>query len=113
LGYRGHFSVDGKVGWEDRWAHLTRAERFIFLGGLLNFVALFLISMWVGGDAVQGKVEDGRYFVAEEGRYHEVSATFFRLNQLHVVSIFLTVPLAGIVAWRGERRARRTLKGED
>jgi hypothetical protein len=113
VGYRGHFSIDGRVTWEDRWAHLTRLERVIFIGGLLNFVALFVISLWVGGDAVQGKVEDGRYFVAEEGRYHEVSALFFRLNQLHVASVFLTVPLSGIMAWCGERRAKRTLKGED
>ena len=112
MGYRGQFSSGGKVGWEDRWAHMSRVERVIFIGGLLNFVALLMISMWVGGDAVQGKVEDGRYFVAEEGRYHEVSATFYRLNQLHVISIFLTVPLAGLVTWRGERRGKRALNRE-
>nr|WP_314446492.1 hypothetical protein [uncultured Sphingomonas sp.] len=113
MGYRGHFSTDGSVGWEDRWVNMSRTERLVFVGGILNFFALVAISIWVGGDAVQGKVENGRYFVAEEGRYHEVSATFYRLNQLHVASIFLTLPLAGLMAWSGEQRARRKLKGKD
>ena len=112
MGYRGHFSTDGCVTWDDRWAHLTRAERVMLVVGLLNFVALFALSMWLGGDAASGKIEDGRYFVGNRGRYHEVSAGVYHASLLHVRSMLITFPLLIYASFRGQLRAERALNPE-
>jgi hypothetical protein len=112
LGYRGHFSVDGKVGWEDRWTHMTAFERFLLVAALLNFIALFAAAMWLGGDAANGKIEHGRYFLGNRGHYHEVSAGVYYASLLHVLSLLITHPLGMFATWRGQKRAKRALNPE-
>lgn len=55
MGYHGHFSIDGRVTWQDRWEHMTRTERWLFVIAGVNFFALIAASLWLGGDAVNGK----------------------------------------------------------
>jgi hypothetical protein len=82
-------------------------EIAIFIG-VVNFLLFILISVLIGGDAVNGKVANGHYYLASHGKLTEVSAFVFGYSQLHIASLFVTFPLVAIasVAYRltgGER----------
>ena len=49
--------------------------RMIVAIAFLNFMLLALISAFIGGDALNGKIEDGRYYVGSHGHYTEVWKT--------------------------------------
>jgi hypothetical protein len=71
--------------------------RSLVLLAVLNFVAFWYASLALGGDALNGKSEGGRYYLADHGRLTEVSEGRFRYSQWHSRSLFLTHPL-GIIA---------------
>src|SRR5262245_24644758 len=66
---------------------------------LLNFFAFSIVAHRLGGDAVYGKAEGGRYYVfgdaATDGQkvYTEVSQTVYNYSRWHVYSLFVTWPL--------------------
>jgi hypothetical protein len=63
---------------------------------VLNFIAFFLGALALGGDALSGYSEGGRYFLRSHGKATEVSADVFAYSKLHTRSIFITHPLAAI-----------------
>jgi hypothetical protein len=85
---------------------MTRPEKFISSIALMNFLALITASIWLGGNALQGKVEDGRYWIGEDNKLREVSAGTYWFSLLHVGSVFLTHPMGMFAGWRGHRRAK-------
>jgi hypothetical protein len=66
----------------------------VFLAAMLNFVVFFIVAARIGGDAVNGRVRDGRFYVMNHGRYTEVSERVFTYSRWHVYSIWMTHPLA-------------------
>ena len=79
----------------------------IFFAAILNFAAFWIIAVSIGGDALSGKEESGRYYVSNRGKLTEVSRTIFMYSFYHTCSIFITHPLgiiAIILANRIERR---------
>jgi hypothetical protein len=73
-----------------------------------QFYNLFFVTIYLGGDAVNGKTENGRYYVASHGRYKEVSKDWWTYNRIHTASLFITHPLgmlaAGFLAYASRRR---------
>ena len=75
---------------------------------VLNFLLFVAIAWHLGGDAVNGKAEAGRFYLhgvrVENGVkvYTEVSERVFNYSRWHVYSIFITWPLlmAGGIAER-------------
>jgi hypothetical protein len=92
-----------------RWA--GRIGGALGVVGLVNFIAFFVLSLAWGGDALSGKVVDGRYYLGHKGRYVEVSEARWRASRAHAISVFVTHPLAilgaGLLANQA-RRSRRT-----
>jgi hypothetical protein len=81
---------------------LHKACRIIFYVAILNFLLFFLTSLFIGGDALNGKIEEGHYYVGNHGNYTEVSHIVFTCSKLHGLSVCLTYPLAmlaGLVYW--------------
>ena len=76
--------------------------------GLLNFIAYFLISLAIGGNAINGKIEAGRYYLCEHGRYTEVSHFVFEYSRFHTYSVWITVPLGMIGIWLANKNDRKT-----
>jgi hypothetical protein len=82
---------------------------------ILNFIVFVGLTMHLGGDAVNGKRESGRYYLwgynvhtGTKG-YTEVSSTGYRYSKWHVYSIFITWPImfiGGLVAQRRKRSRR-------
>jgi hypothetical protein len=70
--------------------------------GTVNFFAAGAISMIIGGDALHGKVEQGRFFLGNKGEYTEVSAAVYYYNLVHMISMFaspIVVAGGGITYW--------------
>jgi len=72
-------------------------EIAIFIG-VVNFLLFALISAFIGGDAINGKIENGHYYLANHGRLTEVSAFIFGYSQLHIYSLFVTFPLLALAS---------------
>jgi hypothetical protein len=66
--------------------------------GFANFVWFFIESVNLGGDALNGFVRDGRYFVVSHGVSTEVSRATWEWSRFHASSIFITHPLAMVGA---------------
>ena len=83
---------------------LRITKRLVFFIFLLNFVAFVAIATYLGGDAVNGKVEDGRYYLygmrTEYGHkvYTEVSKSVFDYSRWHIYSLCATFALVIVTA---------------
>src|SRR5262249_53426354 len=90
------YSVDKRRFW-------TAANTFV-IAAILNFVAFLAISLYLGGDAVNGKVEAGHYYLFglrakpwQKG-YTEVSESVFNYSRWHVYSLWITwLPVMAIL----------------
>jgi len=49
----------------------------------INFLAYVTGAIYLGGDAINGRVVDGRYFVMSHGKYTEVSRAAFDYSRYH------------------------------
>jgi hypothetical protein len=72
---------------------------FIFGLGVVNFVLFFLAAIYLGGDAVNGKIVGGHYYLMSHGQYTEVSKEVFAYSKWHVYSTWVTHPLALIAGY--------------
>jgi hypothetical protein len=64
--------------------------------GIINFVAFFVIALSIGGDAMNGKIANGHFFLASHGKLTEVSEGVYMYSLWHARSVFITQPLAMI-----------------
>ena len=69
---------------------------------LTNFAVFFTAALVLGGDAINGKAEGGRYFLANHGKLTEVSREVYDYSRYHAISLFITHPIAFLEAWRGK-----------
>ncbi len=91
-----------------RWA--GRIGVALGVVGIVNFTAFFVLSLAWGGDALSGKVVDGRHYLGHKGRYVEVSEARWRASRAHAISVLVTHPLAilgGGLLLNYARRRRR------
>jgi hypothetical protein len=78
---------------------------------LLDFVSYLIATSYLGGDAVNGKIEGGRYYLwglyHGTKTYHEVSQAVFTFSRLHTYSLFILWPLMFALIVASKRVARR------
>lgn len=43
-------------------------KRVIYIVGVTNFIVFFGFAMYIGGDALSGKMEGGHFYVASHGK---------------------------------------------
>jgi hypothetical protein len=89
-------------------AKLQKVLNGIFFFGILNFFIFVAGTSFLGGDAVNGKEMDGKYFVGSHGKLTEVSKPAFRYSRLHVLSLLITHPaaiLAGLASYILKKRS--------
>ncbi|HRI03081.1 MAG TPA: hypothetical protein PLL77_05010 [Pyrinomonadaceae bacterium] len=63
--------------WEKRLQVLLAV---VFLSGIINFGLMFALSATYRGDAHNGYVKDGHYFLGDHGKYTEVSYKLYMLS---------------------------------
>jgi hypothetical protein len=62
--------------------------------GSANFFWFFIESARLGGDALNGSVREGHYFVVSHGSTTEVDRATWEWSRFHAMSLFVTHPLA-------------------
>jgi hypothetical protein len=55
-----------------------------------NFLGFGVFCAVIGGDALNGSVHGGRYYVSDHGAKTEVSREAWTLNYIHGISAFVT-----------------------
>lgn len=75
---------------------------------LVNFVVFVLVAQLIGGDALNGKIENGHFYLMQHGVYTEVSGWVFRYSELHVLSLLVLHPLAMIAVFLRKKAGERT-----
>jgi hypothetical protein len=81
---------------------LHKACRLVFCAGLLNFVLFFLVSLLIGGDAFNGRIDENRCYLGGHGRYTEVSCLLYTYSRVHETSLLIThaaAMLASLLYW--------------
>ena len=74
----------------------------IFFTCVVNFVLFGVISVIIGGDALNGRVEDGHFYLGGGGEDVEVHCFVFVYSKLHAIitiSLFPLAMLASLVYW--------------
>ena|SRR5215510_5882365 len=83
---------------------MQKILRVIALIAMLNFFAFLYGDLIIGGDAINGKIDGGKFFVGDHGKYTEVTEGVYRYSRFHTLSLFVTHPLgmvAGLISlWR-------------
>ena len=86
-------------------ASMTRAEKAFAILCVTNFMIFVLVAIVVGGDAINGHVAEGRYFLSMNGRVTETSAGVFAYSRWHAT---LTIALfAGAFVLYGLKASSR------
>jgi hypothetical protein len=83
--------INGKV---PRWI-----ASLCILWCMVDFAAFVLVSIFIGGDAINGHILDGYYFVCMHDRCHEVAKAVFEYSRWHAISLFVSFPLAFLLSW--------------
>ena len=71
------------MGDDFKWSYLPRGLFRVCVVAGINFALFAVIALASGGDALNGKEEAGRYFLASHGHYTEVTKGFFYFSYLH------------------------------
>jgi hypothetical protein len=70
---------------------VKRTATIIALLCWLNGCAFFVHTSIVGGGASSGKIQNGKYYVANHGRYTEVSRSAYRFCWWHELSFVASI----------------------
>ncbi|PDT90544.1 hypothetical protein CO669_10240 [Bradyrhizobium sp. Y36] len=86
--------------------------------GVLNFLAFVIVAVAIGGDAYNGRIVGNHFYVAEHGKFTEVSEAVYTYSLWHVRSVFITHPLAMLTGYLAKmeqqaRTAARRSPGRD
>jgi hypothetical protein len=95
---------------------LQRYLRKAFITGvtvcLLNLAVFVAATFYLGGDALKGKIEAGRYYVwgTHHGTkgYTEVSHAAFEYSRWHAYSVIVTWPLILLALFKFDRTRGRS-----
>ena len=72
-----------------------------------NFIAFTTIAMYLGGDAINGYVKDGHYFLSMHGGAVEVSRDVFTYSRWHAIVTIASFVIVMPLSIAMKRRAAR------
>jgi hypothetical protein len=91
---------------------MGKVTRILFVITVLNFGVWGVINSMIRGDAVNGKVEHGKYYLAMKGRYTEVSRDVYLYSYVHTCTNFVLFPATILSGLLGMRTNARKVKRE-
>jgi len=90
---------------------MGRTTKILFVVTVLNFGVWGVLNSVIHGDAVNGKIENEKYYVAMKGRYTEVSRGVYLYSYVHTCTNFVLFPatiLSGLLGMRiNARKVKR------
>ncbi|HEX5460191.1 MAG TPA: hypothetical protein VFX20_09485 [Steroidobacteraceae bacterium] len=88
--------------------HSTRARRVVYFTAcvaLVNFFAFVLIGTYLGGDAINGHITNGAFFLCGHGVCTRVTGSVWHYSYWHALTtiglVFLAVTETAYFGWRG------------
>lgn len=75
---------------------------------MVDFAVFVLVSLFIGGDAINGHILDDHYFVCMHGHCHEVTKTLFEYSRWHAISLFISFPIAFLLSWLANQPKSQT-----
>jgi hypothetical protein len=91
---------------------MGKATRILFVVTVLNFGVWGVVNSAIHGDAINGKIEHGKYYVAMKGRYTEVSRGVYLYSFVHTCSNFVLFSATILSGLLGMRTNTRKSKGD-
>ncbi len=89
---------------------LSKLATVLNIVGLLDFVSFLIGASYLGGDAVNGKVDGGRFYLYGPYHgmkaYHEVSQAVFDYSRWHAYSLMILWPLMIVMAIVAKRASK-------
>lgn len=70
-----------------------RTSQWIMTLGILNFMLFVFISMIIGGDALNGRIENGHYYLGGGGRQTTVPYIVFLYSNIHAYTVIFSWPI--------------------
>lgn len=67
--------------------------------GISIILFFFIFSFFIGGDAVNGYCEAGKYFVSNHGNITEVSKAIWIVSKVSVILAWIFIPLTPLGAF--------------
>ncbi len=90
------------VTWEEAPVWL----RILGTAALVNFFTFWIGVVLLGGDAVNGRIQNGHYFLRSHAHLQEVSAGIFIYSEIHCISAMVGMVATMLaVVWFKSRRA--------
>jgi len=87
------------------------AGRLLALVVVINFVTFLVVGHWLGGSAWNGKVEAGKFFLADHGRYTEVTEGVYWYSWWHTmiasIGLLLGMPVAFLLGFGREQHHQK------
>jgi hypothetical protein len=77
---------------------MRRAAKVAAVVCVVNFAAYVLIAALLGGDAINGRVAEGHYYLAMHGHSTEVSRGVFEYSRWHTYLLWTTFAIAIVLA---------------
>jgi hypothetical protein len=74
---------------------------------IINFLAFTAIAMYLGGDAFNGYVKEGHYFLKAHGHVTEVSREIYEYSRWHVISLIASFVILFPLSYALDRRSAR------
>jgi len=71
--------------------HLYKKIKIFVTFLIISFLVFIITVIIFGGDAANGKIEDGRYYFGSHGKYKEVSRTAYVASASYVMIIMAIV----------------------
>lgn len=93
---------------------LQTAVGIFFLLAVFNFPLWMVIDRSQGGSALNGKVENGRYYLGDHGQYTEVSQSVYSINRTYetVSVIAFVATIVGNIAYSALHKNREIAEDE-
>jgi hypothetical protein len=82
-----------QISWDESPIWLRCLSIFVFG----NFITFWIGVVYLGGDAVNGKIDQGHYFLASHGHFTEVSKAIYTYSKIHCLTAVAGIPLLMIV----------------
>jgi hypothetical protein len=70
--------------------------KYITIFALAYFFLFVVFSIIIGGDALNGFIEQGHYYVTSHGKNTEVSKFIWYLSRIQAIAVFVIMPIGMI-----------------
>jgi hypothetical protein len=73
-----------------KWRDCPRWLQVLAIIAVINFATYIIVDMRIGGDAMNGYIQNGSYYLGSHGRYTVVTKTIWTYSYYHTIAVWIT-----------------------